>query len=291
MDIRTIGAIVLTLLVLICLYWVTSADKKLRRLRKKYDTLLRGRSDVSLEDLLIEYGQNLEQTMSRQKRMEKELAGLNEVAVEEAKQRDAAFQESLQALEHRSAAELREMDRRINESFVELKDTLTEHVAHVQHETHATMEEAISQIQREAHQFQGQADHRMQKIEEDIYLRFEETEKQLNLTRQATSQAIDTLAAKAETDLNHEVLRLREQMSLTLQRVGLYRYNAFEELAGEQSFSVVLLDDHNNGILVTNIYGRRGSSVFAKEIRNGTPQQNLSPEEQTALQMAKNNGK
>jgi hypothetical protein len=73
-------------------------------------------------------------------------------------------------------------------------------------------------------------------------------------------------------------------------RMGIVRYNAFEGVAGQQSYSLCLLDENQNGILISNLVGTNFSRGYAVEIRNGTPQRPLGDEEKEALASASKNG-
>ena len=61
-----------------------------------------------------------------------------------------------------------------------------------------------------------------------------------------------------------------------LQRFGLVRYDAFEEMGGRLSFSAALLDDHGDGLLITSINGRTETRTYSKEIKQLTSEHNLS---------------
>jgi hypothetical protein len=71
-----------------------------------------------------------------------------------------------------------------------------------------------------------------------------------------------------------------------VRRVGLVRYDAFEDVGGRLSFSCALLDDHGSGVVVTSINGRQDTRVYAKPIADGTSSYNLSIEEEEAIRQA-----
>ena len=64
-------------------------------------------------------------------------------------------------------------------------------------------------------------------------------------------------------------------------------YNAFEAKTSELSFSLCLLDNFHNGIVLTNLYGNDGSNIYLKEITNGQTKVDLSKQEDEALKRAK----
>lgn len=71
-----------------------------------------------------------------------------------------------------------------------------------------------------------------------------------------------------------------------IQKFALLRYNAFEDVTGEQSFSIALLDGNGNGMVITSILGRQNSRCFGKAIVGGQPLQPLSEEEQRVFLQA-----
>lgn len=72
-----------------------------------------------------------------------------------------------------------------------------------------------------------------------------------------------------------------------LQNVGVVRYNAFEGIGGEQSFSLAVLDDAANGIVLTGIFGHAETRVYAKPIESGSSKYLISPEESEAIDKAR----
>jgi len=71
-----------------------------------------------------------------------------------------------------------------------------------------------------------------------------------------------------------------------VRRVGLIRYDAFEDVGGRLSFSCALLDEHGTGVVVTSINGRQDTRVYAKPVSSGTSTYNLSIEEEEAIRQA-----
>lgn len=69
-------------------------------------------------------------------------------------------------------------------------------------------------------------------------------------------------------------------------RVGLVRYNPFEETGGNQSFALALLDANGNGWVLSSLHARSGTRVYAKAIAAGRSETALSEEESAALRQA-----
>lgn len=67
-------------------------------------------------------------------------------------------------------------------------------------------------------------------------------------------------------------------------RVGLTRFNPFEDLGGDQSFMLCLLDQNNSGVIITSLHNRDITRVYAKPIKNGEGDNfTLSKDEKSAI--------
>ncbi len=73
-----------------------------------------------------------------------------------------------------------------------------------------------------------------------------------------------------------------------LQKVGLIRYNPFDEMGGNLCFALALLDGNDNGVVLNGIHSRTGSFTYAKPIEMGVSTYMLSEEEIKAVELAKN---
>ena len=93
--------------------------------------------------------------------------------------------------------------------------------------------------------------------------------------------------------LRQDVLALRADLAATatdlsgaVRRVSVVRYDAFGDMGGLLSFSVALLDDAGDGLVLTSINGRSETRTYAKGVQGGTGQHALSPEEIEAVATA-----
>ncbi|MEN6357833.1 MAG: DUF4446 family protein [Armatimonadota bacterium] len=68
-----------------------------------------------------------------------------------------------------------------------------------------------------------------------------------------------------------------------LQKTNIIRFNAFEDVGGEQSFALSVLDANNTGIIISSLYGRQDSRLYVKNVKNGEGERALSEEEQRAI--------
>lgn len=76
-------------------------------------------------------------------------------------------------------------------------------------------------------------------------------------------------------------------MKSTFQKVGLVKYDAFNEMGGKLSFSLALLNETDCGFVLNAVHSREGCYTYVKEIIDGNSIITLAEEEQEALNMAK----
>jgi len=82
---------------------------------------------------------------------------------------------------------------------------------------------------------------------------------------------------------------LSKRMNQCVQKVGIMRYKAFEDVGSDLSFSIAILDGNNDGVMLTGIYGRQESTTYAKPIDKGISRYDLSEEEMSVINQAINN--
>ena len=87
-------------------------------------------------------------------------------------------------------------------------------------------------------------------------------------------------------DNKRNIRSISKQLTKAIQKVGIVRYNAFQTMGGNLSYSLVLLDENNDGFILNTIHSTEGCYSYTKDIVNGTCNITLSPEEQKAITMA-----
>ena len=96
---------------------------------------------------------------------------------------------------------------------------------------------------------------------------------------------IDSLVeANAANEKN--IKKVVNNMKFTFQKVGLVKYDAFNEMGGKLSFSLALLNASNDGFVLNAVHSREGCYTYIKEIIDGNSIIVLAQEEQEALNMA-----
>lgn len=101
-------------------------------------------------------------------------------------------------------------------------------------------------------------------------------------------EAASKMQQRYET-LAQLVRDMDKNMSKCVQKVGVIRYNPFDEVGGNLCYALAILDTENNGVVLNGIHSRTGSFTYAKPIQLGVSEYVLSEEELKALEMAKAN--
>jgi hypothetical protein len=94
----------------------------------------------------------------------------------------------------------------------------------------------------------------------------------------AVGRELDELSARSAV--------LEAEARRAVQRIGLVRFNPFEETGGNQSFALALLDAEGNGWVLSSLHARTGTRVYAKAITGGRSDAGLSEEETAAIRQA-----
>lgn len=91
---------------------------------------------------------------------------------------------------------------------------------------------------------------------------------------------------KTVEELRQELKRSSEEGMFHFQRLGLVRFNPFDETGGNNSFSLALLDGRNNGFVITGLHTRERTRIYVKPVKNLKSEYELSDEEKKALDKA-----
>ena len=110
----------------------------------------------------------------------------------------------------------------------------------------------------------------MESMEELIMKRFDDMDKMLEDT---------------EKNVN-DIKTLFDNMKDTVQKSGVVKYDAFNEMGGKLSFALAMLDGNNTGFVINSMHSREGCYTYIKEIIDGKSYIPLGAEEQKALNQA-----
>jgi hypothetical protein len=99
---------------------------------------------------------------------------------------------------------------------------------------------------------------------------------------QALQEYVGEIGLQLEGRLDH----LNDTLAGAISHRALIRYDAYNELSGQQSMSIALLDHHGSGVVLTCIHHRDQARVYAKQVLEGRGELELSPEEADAVRVA-----
>lgn len=110
-----------------------------------------------------------------------------------------------------------------------------------------------------------------------------------NIERLLMDQLKQSVATEQQVHaMDDRVTHLEQKIKSSKRYLGLVRYDAFQEVGGEQSFAMALYDEEGDGVIITSQVGREQMRIYAKQIYRGQSERNLSSEEQEAIERAGN---
>ena len=93
---------------------------------------------------------------------------------------------------------------------------------------------------------------------------------------------------RIEKENKRQMEELAQSLTLAYQKIGIIKYDAFQEMGGKLSFALALLDKSNNGFVLNSMHSREGCYTYIKEIIDGKSYIKLSEEEKKAVDTAVN---
>jgi len=105
---------------------------------------------------------------------------------------------------------------------------------------------------------------------------------------EANIRSHELIAELKDGQRHHEeqIEAVKRQLAAMKAKTALIRYNALQEGGHDLSFSLAIVDQNGNGLVLTNIRTRHDSHLYAKPLENGRSGYALSPEEQEAINQA-----
>jgi hypothetical protein len=109
----------------------------------------------------------------------------------------------------------------------------------------------------------------------------------------ALGQQFEALYAWVQDAATHLTSRMdmaEQRLDSAVAYSALIRYDAYGEMSGRQSTSIALLDSRRTGLVLSSIHHRDQARLYAKKVREGQPELELSPEESEAIRLALEGG-
>jgi hypothetical protein len=113
---------------------------------------------------------------------------------------------------------------------------------------------------------------------QDLVAHALELEREFRLFQDATQDTVD--------EVNERAGQVERRLDGAIAYRGLVRYDAYNEMSGHQSTSIALLDATRSGVVLSSIHHREQARVYAKQVRGGEAELELSPEEAEAVRLA-----
>ncbi|MBI1985028.1 MAG: DUF4446 family protein [Candidatus Wildermuthbacteria bacterium] len=104
-------------------------------------------------------------------------------------------------------------------------------------------------------------------------------------TPKETQKRVEELEKRIQ-ELEIDLRGYKEAMESAVTKVGIVRFNPFQQTGSNQSFSLALLDQNNNGVVLTSHFLKEYNRVYAKPVAKGKSEHMLSEEEKEALAKA-----
>ncbi|MFA5933935.1 MAG: DUF4446 family protein [Candidatus Paceibacterota bacterium] len=86
--------------------------------------------------------------------------------------------------------------------------------------------------------------------------------------------------------IEKHIVNMESRLKRSIQGIELVRFNPFKDAGSNQSFAIALMNEEGDGIVISSLYSRERMSVFAKKIKNNSPEQGLTDEEADVVSLA-----
>lgn len=96
---------------------------------------------------------------------------------------------------------------------------------------------------------------------------------------------LDELVQRVDS-LDGRMPVVEDQGRRAVQRVGVVRFNPFEDTGGNQSFALALLDSKSDGVIISSLHSRQATRLYLKSVAAGKTETALSDEEAEAIRRA-----
>lgn len=93
--------------------------------------------------------------------------------------------------------------------------------------------------------------------------------------------------AEDNIDIREEQKRLSDLLNISVNRIGVVRFSAFTDMGSDLSYAVALLNQNNDGVVFSSIFGRDDSRSYVKPVKNGVSEYTLTEEEREAIRQAR----
>ncbi|MGN1115071.1 MAG: DUF4446 family protein [Candidatus Ornithomonoglobus sp.] len=94
------------------------------------------------------------------------------------------------------------------------------------------------------------------------------------------------LKISSEGSMSERISACEAKVNMTLSKTGIVNFNAFDDVHGNQSFSLAVLNQYNDGFVITSLYGNSSSNTYVRSVKEGKSTKKLLDEEIEAIRKA-----
>ncbi len=98
-----------------------------------------------------------------------------------------------------------------------------------------------------------------------------------------------TVNETSDAVLQSRLANCENESNISLKKIGVVNFDAFDDVKGKLSFALAILNNNNDGIILTSLYGHNSCNTYIREVTGGQTPIKLLDEEEKALNQAKNN--
>lgn len=285
---------VVTIVMVFLAYRYADLSLRVRRQRKRYDLLLRGRGELNIEELLRAHSHDIELAVRKIKLLEDGQSKLDSDLNENKSFLDKKFTELNNSTNTTLISKLdgqsKDLGSKISTNFTKSNDDITKlnnDISNRIKNLDADLNNKIKNLDEKYNKRSNNIDAKFTNEVEKINKSIESNVKKLNEKHDFDYNELKKLGIEKHDSLldyvNKKDKSLDENISFAIQQVSLHKYNAFKNQSGDLSFTMVLLDRMYNGVMLTSINARDASYTYTKEVKNGKCDVDISPEEEKAL--------
>ena len=95
-----------------------------------------------------------------------------------------------------------------------------------------------------------------------------------------------TISNSEDAIINSRITNCESDVNLSLRKIGLVNFNAYDDVTGQMSFALTILDSYNDGVILTSLYGHNSCNTYVRKITDGKAEIKLLDEEKQSLDKA-----
>lgn len=265
--------LVMTLIILLCVYKQLKTNDRINRLSNKYEKNNRIRQNYSFNSENSIDSSDFNMLLSRLEKVERSKHTQNSTM-------------NKNVLVNEIQSNLGDIDGKLSNEIFKVDNRLGKRIDEVENFLESINKSTNSKIDKYYTDILDELNSNVKEIKDE----YKKLINNLNKTNVAQLEAFikesEDKRERLENDLETKVKRISDKLAFTIQKIFLHRYNALDNQVGNLSFTIVLLDQLNSGIMFTCINGRESSYTYSKMIVNGKSDYEFSPEEKVAIEKA-----